>query len=71
MWVVNMVPWLSMLPCTILGKTLSERIIKAGYSVTVTRKTIQTICFVTEIGSLLFLGKSNVLMTRGNVDFKR
>jgi len=52
-----MVPWLSMLPCTFLGKTLSEEIIKAGYSVTVTRKTIQTICFVIEIGSLLFLGK--------------
>lgn len=54
-WVVNMVPWLTMLPCTFLGKALSERIIKAGYSVTVTRKIIQTICFVIEIGSLLFL----------------
>ncbi|EZA58725.1 hypothetical protein DMN91_009296 [Ooceraea biroi] len=57
-WVVNMVPWLSMLPCTILGKALSERIIEAGYSVTVTRKTIQTVCFVTEIGSLLALMKA-------------
>ncbi|KAG5322039.1 S17A9 protein, partial [Acromyrmex heyeri] len=56
-WIVNMVPWLSMLPCTFLGKALSEEIIKAGYSVTVTRKTIQTICFVIEIGSLLFLAK--------------
>ncbi|KAL6255675.1 hypothetical protein P5V15_012922 [Pogonomyrmex californicus] len=56
-WVVNMVPWLSMLPCTFLGKVLSEKIIKAGYSVTVTRKIIQTICFVVEIGSLLFLTK--------------
>ncbi|XP_071570442.1 voltage-gated purine nucleotide uniporter SLC17A9-like isoform X2 [Temnothorax nylanderi] len=56
-WVVNMVPWLSMLPCTFLGKALSEEIIKTGYSVTVTRKTIQTICFVIEIGSLLFLVK--------------
>ncbi|XP_076628124.1 major facilitator superfamily transporter 18 [Colletes latitarsis] len=56
-WVVNMVPWLSMLPCTVLGKALSEKIIKAGYSVTVTRKIIETICFVTEIISLLFLAK--------------
>ncbi|XP_019883372.1 solute carrier family 17 member 9 isoform X3 [Camponotus floridanus] len=56
-WVVNVIPWLSMLPCTFLGKIISERIIKAGYSVTLTRKTIQTICFVTEIGSLLFLTK--------------
>ncbi|XP_014477312.1 PREDICTED: solute carrier family 17 member 9 [Dinoponera quadriceps] len=56
-WVVNMVPWLSLLPCTFLGKALSERIIMSGYSVTTTRKIIQTICFVTEIGSLLFLSK--------------
>lgn len=56
-WVVNVIPWLSMLPCTFLGKVLSERIIKAGYSVTSTRKIIQTVCFVTEIGSLLFLTK--------------
>ncbi|XP_076755304.1 major facilitator superfamily transporter 18 [Xylocopa sonorina] len=56
-WVVNMVPWLSMLPCTFLGKALSEKIIKSGYSITVTRKTIETICFLTEIISLLFLAK--------------
>ncbi|XP_070171160.1 voltage-gated purine nucleotide uniporter SLC17A9 isoform X2 [Polyergus mexicanus] len=56
-WIVNIIPWLSMLPCTFLGKFMSERIIKAGYSVTLTRKIIQTICFVTEIGSLLFLTK--------------
>ncbi|XP_015431536.1 PREDICTED: solute carrier family 17 member 9 [Dufourea novaeangliae] len=56
-WVVNMVPWLSMLPCTFLGKSLSERILKAGYSVTATRKIIETICFATEIISLLFLAK--------------
>ncbi|KOX71429.1 Solute carrier family 17 member 9 [Melipona quadrifasciata] len=54
-WVVNMVPWLSMLPCTFFGKALSEKIIKAGYSITVTRKIIETICFLTEIISLLFL----------------
>ncbi|XP_006614875.1 solute carrier family 17 member 9 isoform X2 [Apis dorsata] len=56
-WVVNMVPWLSMLPCTFLGKALSEKIIKAGYSVTVTRKIIETICFLIEVISLLFLAK--------------
>lgn len=51
-----MVPWLSILPCTFLGKALSEKIIKTGYSVTVTRKIIETICFITEIISLLLLG---------------
>ncbi|PBC27683.1 voltage-gated purine nucleotide uniporter SLC17A9 isoform X2 [Apis cerana] len=56
-WVVNMVPWLTMLPCTFLGKALSEKIIKTGYSVTVTRKIIETICFLIEVISLLFLAK--------------
>lgn len=56
-WVVNMVPWLSMLPCTFLGKALSEKIIRAGYSVTATRKIIETICFLIEVISLLFLAK--------------
>ncbi|XP_018398556.1 PREDICTED: solute carrier family 17 member 9 [Cyphomyrmex costatus] len=55
-WIVNMVPWLSILPCTFLGKALSE-IIRTNFSVTVTRKTIQTICFVIQIGSLIFLTK--------------
>lgn len=56
-----MVPWLTMLPCTFLGKALSEKIIKTGYSVTVTRKIIETICFLIEVISLLFLGMEIIL----------
>lgn len=56
-WLVNMVPWLSMLPCTFLGKAISEKLISSGYSVTSTRKIIQSICFATGIVNLLLLGK--------------
>ncbi|XP_017880965.1 solute carrier family 17 member 9 [Ceratina calcarata] len=62
-WVVNMVPWLSMLPCTFLGKALSEKIIKSGYSVTATRKIVETICFLTEIISLVFLAKVKTFLS--------
>ncbi|XP_066597139.1 voltage-gated purine nucleotide uniporter SLC17A9 isoform X2 [Prorops nasuta] len=58
-WIVNMVPWLTILPCTLLGKALSERMIKAGYSITITRKFVQTICFAVEILSLLFLATAD------------
>ncbi|XP_012255342.2 solute carrier family 17 member 9 [Athalia rosae] len=54
-WVVNMVPWLSLLPSTFLGKTLSEKLIKTGYSVTMTRKIIETICLMTQSINLLIL----------------
>ncbi|XP_043276132.1 solute carrier family 17 member 9 [Venturia canescens] len=56
-WVVNMLPWLSMLPCTILGKVISEKLINSGYSVTSTRKIIQSFCFVSGIVSLLVLAR--------------
>ncbi|XP_015515629.1 voltage-gated purine nucleotide uniporter SLC17A9 [Neodiprion pinetum] len=54
-WVVNMVPWLSLLPCTFLAKMVSENLVKSGYSVTVTRKIVETICLVTQSINLLIL----------------
>lgn len=59
-WIVNMVPWIFLFPCTFLAKMMSEHLIKIGYSVTSTRKIIQTICFVTQVSNLIFLGKINV-----------
>lgn len=56
-WMVNMIPWLSLLPCTYLGKILSEQLIKDGYSVTSTRKIVETICLATQSINLLILGK--------------
>ncbi|XP_015608798.1 solute carrier family 17 member 9 [Cephus cinctus] len=56
-WLVNMVPWLTLLPCTFLGKALSEKLVKSGYSITSTRKIIETICFVTQSINLLILAR--------------
>ncbi|XP_012281033.1 solute carrier family 17 member 9 [Orussus abietinus] len=57
-WIVNMLPWIPSLPCTYLGKILSEKLIKAGYTITVTRKIVQTICFMTQSINLLFLARA-------------
>ncbi|KAF7990086.1 hypothetical protein HCN44_009029 [Aphidius gifuensis] len=54
-WMVNMVPWLSFVPCTFIGKSLTEKLINSGYSVTVTRKIIETICLTMQIVNLLIL----------------
>ncbi|XP_015121653.1 solute carrier family 17 member 9 [Diachasma alloeum] len=54
-WMVNMIPWLSLLPCTFVGKILSERLITTGYTVTTTRKIVETICFATQTINLLIL----------------
>jgi len=56
-WVVNMVPWLFTVPCTFLGKWMSERLIIRGYSVTNTRKLVETACLLTQAIGLLALGE--------------
>ena len=51
-----MVPWLASVPSIFLGRAISEKLIKTGYSITATRKIIQTTCFVIQAVNLLFLG---------------
>ncbi|KAK0179631.1 hypothetical protein PV327_005369 [Microctonus hyperodae] len=58
-WMVNMLPWISLLPCTFLGKVISERLIKNGYTVTATRKIIETICLMTQSINLLILAQAS------------
>ncbi|XP_014232854.1 solute carrier family 17 member 9 [Trichogramma pretiosum] len=54
-WIVNMVPWLASLPSIFIGRVISDKLIKTGYSVTATRKIIQTTCFTLQAVNLLFL----------------
>ncbi|XP_067001781.1 voltage-gated purine nucleotide uniporter SLC17A9 isoform X3 [Anabrus simplex] len=56
-WVVNMLPWLFCIPCTFLGKWLSERCIARGYSTTATRKIIEVICLGTQALSLILINQ--------------
>lgn len=56
-WLVNMVPWLFTVPCTFLGKWISECLLSKGFSVTSTRKTVEAICLLTQAFGLLALGE--------------
>ncbi|XP_011502869.1 PREDICTED: solute carrier family 17 member 9 [Ceratosolen solmsi marchali] len=58
-WIVNMVPWLASVPSIFLGRAISEKLIKIGFTVTVTRKIIQTTCFVIQAINLLFLAATD------------
>lgn len=53
---MNIVPWLSLVPCTFLAKSISERLIKSGFGITATRKIVESICLITESIGLLVLG---------------
>lgn len=55
-WIVNMVPWLFTVPCTLLGKWISERLLSRGFSVTATRKSVEAICLLSQSVGLLALG---------------
>ncbi|KAK6632028.1 hypothetical protein RUM44_007058 [Polyplax serrata] len=54
-WIVNMTPWLCTVPCTFLGKWLSERFISKGFTVSTTRKIVESLCLLTEAFGLFAL----------------
>jgi hypothetical protein len=56
-WIFNIVPWILMIPGTIAGGYLSQRLLAKGYSVGSTRKILESICMVTEMICLIVIGK--------------
>lgn len=58
-WLVNMTPWLFIVPCTFFGKWLSENFLSRGFSVSTTRKIVEALCLLTEAFGLFALGKIN------------
>ena len=56
-WIFNIVPWILMVPGTITGGYLSQRLLAKGYSIGSTRKILETICMGTEIICLVIIGK--------------
>lgn len=50
-----MIPWMVLPLCTILAKMLTDRLIARNWSLTATRKVIQSICFGLEILALLIM----------------
>lgn len=47
-WVVNMVPWLAMPPCILFGKYLTGELLRREWSLTSTRKIVQSLCFLSQ-----------------------
>ncbi len=55
-WIFNIVPWILMIPGTIAGGYLSQRLLAKGYSVGSTRKILESICMGTEMICLVVIG---------------
>lgn len=54
-WVANMIPWMVLPFCTLFAKVLTDRMIASRWSLTATRKTVQSICFAAQIAALLVM----------------
>lgn len=61
-WVVNMVPWLAMPPCTILGKYITEELIRRDWKLTSIRKLVESLCFLCQNVALFIMSQTNDLV---------
>ena len=55
--VFNVVPWLSTIPGIVAGGLLTKRLQSDGYTVSHTRKIVESVCMITEAVCLLLIGK--------------
>lgn len=62
-WIVNMVPWLAMPPCTLIGKYLTDELIRREWKMTNIRKCVQSLCFLSQNVALFVMSRSNSLST--------
>ncbi|KAL5281046.1 SLC17A9 family protein [Megaselia abdita] len=62
-WVVNMIPWLALPPCTFFAKYLSSYLISKDYSITTVRKLVQSLCFLSQNIALFCLSRTNSFQT--------
>lgn len=58
-WVVNMVPWLALPPCTLIAKYLTNSLLAKEYSLTHVRKLVQSICFLGQNLALMCMCHTN------------
>ena len=54
--VFNVVPWLSTVPGIVAGGLLTKRLQSDGYTVSHTRKIVESVCMITEAVCLLLIG---------------
>jgi len=55
--VFNVVPWLSTIPGIVAGGLLTKRLQSDGYTVSHTRKIVESVCMITEAVCLLLIGQ--------------
>lgn len=58
-WVVNMIPWLALPPCTLIAKSFTDLLIKKGWSLTKVRKIVQSCCFLGQNIALFIMSRTN------------
>lgn len=58
-WVVNMIPWLALPPCTFLAKYLTTCMIAREWSTSTVRKVIQGTCFISQNIALFVMSRTN------------
>lgn len=62
-WIVNMIPWLALPPCTFIAKYLTSYLIARNWPVTKVRKCIQSICFASQNIALFIMSRTNTFQT--------
>lgn len=62
-WIVNMVPWLALPPCTLIGKYLTDYLIMREWPLTRIRKFVQSVCFLSQNVALFIMCRTNNFYT--------
>ncbi|XP_055917028.1 solute carrier family 17 member 9 [Eupeodes corollae] len=58
-WVVNMIPWLALPPCTFFAKYLTTHLAAREWSTSNVRKIIQSLCFASQNIALFIMSRTN------------
>lgn len=62
-WIVNMVPWLALPPCTLIGKYLTDYLILRNWPLTRIRKVVESACFLSQNVALCIMCRTNNFYT--------
>ncbi|CAD7000684.1 solute carrier family 17 member 9 [Ceratitis capitata] len=58
-WVVNMIPWLALPPCTLFARFLTGRLLAREWSTSAVRKIIQSCCFASQNLALFIMARTS------------
>lgn len=54
-WIVNMIPWMALPPCTFIAKLINDYLMTKGWSLSRIRKFSQSCCFIGQNISLFIM----------------